>query len=153
MGSRKPSLAAAPLETIVLDVPIRTKSEANARGHWKGRNRRSARARDGLAMAARASGAMCDDGCGELAINLPVDVLLIRVAPRELDDDNLRPALKACRDEVALLLGLPVKKLARGQKRAIAEDRDPRVSWNYGQERGKPRQYAVRVVINRRKGR
>ena len=58
---------------------------------------------------------------------LPALVTLVRVSPRPLDTDNLRPALKQVRDEVAKWLGLPQTK--RGQ----ADDRDPRVAWRYQQ--------------------
>jgi hypothetical protein len=34
-------------------------------------------------------------------------IQFLRSAPRELDDDNIRPAFKAMRDEVCRLLGLP----------------------------------------------
>ena len=43
-------------------------------------------------------------------------------------------SLKAVRDGVADALGL-------------ASDRDPRVAWVVDQERGEPRQYAVRVEV------
>lgn len=66
---------------------------------------------------------------------LPVDVTLTRIAPRELDDDNLAYAFKAVRDGVADALGLK-------------NDRDPRVSWSYSQERGKA---AVRITLEPRK--
>ncbi len=68
---------------------------------------------------------------------LPCDVLLVRVAPRPLDDDNLRQSLKACRDCVADWLSLP-------------NDRDPRVRWCYGQAvdaKKRPRYQALRLVI------
>ena len=57
----------------------------------------------------------------------------------------LPAALKSVRDELAVLLGLPPRKV-RG-RRAHAEDRDPRVRWRYAQERGRPREYAVRVEV------
>lgn len=59
---------------------------------------------------------------------------LVRVAPRELDSDNLAAALKAVRDGVADALGL-------------ASDRDPRVVWLPDQERGEPRQALVRIEL------
>ena len=60
-------------------------------------------------------------------------VTLTRIAPRALDDDNLRGALKACRDGVADWLAI--------------DDRDPRVRWEYAQRKGKPGQYAVAVEV------
>jgi len=63
-----------------------------------------------------------------------VVVRLERVAPRALDDDNLRGALKAVRDAVAEALGI--------------DDADPRVRWQYGQAvDGRPRFQAVRIQI------
>jgi hypothetical protein len=64
----------------------------------------------------------------------PVTVTLTRVAPRQLDaEDNLTAALKAVRDEVAAQLGV--------------DDRDARVTWRYGQERGGAREHAVRIEV------
>lgn len=61
---------------------------------------------------------------------LPCTITLTRQAPSNgLDDDGLRPALKAVRDATADYLGLP-------------SDRDPRVTWEYAQRRGP---YAVEI--------
>lgn len=70
---------------------------------------------------------------GVKAPALPVTVVLRRVAPNRLDASNAVEAMKAVQDEIADWLGLP-------------NDRDPRVTWLYGQERRKEaRFYAVRV--------
>lgn len=61
----------------------------------------------------------------------PLVVELLRVAPHPLDDDNLSGAFKSIRDQVAKELGLK-------------DDRDPRVKWDYAQERGP---YAVRIAV------
>lgn len=64
----------------------------------------------------------------------PVRVQLTRIAPRRLDDDNLRGALKAVRDGVADYLNI--------------DDGDARVTWEYAQATSpKPREYAVRIRI------
>jgi hypothetical protein len=68
-----------------------------------------------------------------------VTIELTRVAPRQLDDDNLRGALKACRDGITDALGL-------------RDDSDPRLVWSYSQARGKPREYAVRVTVSSEPG-
>ena len=65
---------------------------------------------------------------------LPVTVTITRIAPRALDDDNLAYSAKALRDGIADALGV--------------NDRDPRVSWAYAQERGKPA--AIRITIEAR---
>jgi len=62
---------------------------------------------------------------------LPCTVLMTRIAPRKLDDDNLRGAFKAVRDQVAAWLGV--------------DDADPRVTWAYAQERGAVREYKARL--------
>jgi hypothetical protein len=38
---------------------------------------------------------------------------------------------------------LPVKN----EKKRIADDRDPRVAWAYGQRKGVPKEYAVEITI------
>lgn len=59
-------------------------------------------------------------------------VRLVRVAPRQLDDDNAAAATKSVRDGVAAALAV--------------NDRDPRVVWLVDQERG---QACVRVELYR----
>lgn len=63
-----------------------------------------------------------------------VVVTMERESPGKLDDDNLRSALKACRDGIADALG--------------SDDRNPRIKWHYGQTHGK--RYAVIVAISTR---
>jgi hypothetical protein len=98
-------------------------SETNVREHHMARHRRRAHQRATtrllLLQLERPAGS--------------VEVRLIRVAPRRLDDDNLRGALKAIRDGVADWLGV--------------DDGGDAVSWHYAQERGAKRWYAVRVEV------
>jgi hypothetical protein len=110
---------------VEVDLPLRTVSESNARGHWSARHKRARVQRSVVCM--RLSGIGREMG-------LPVVVTLTRVAPSSgLDDDNLRGALKACRDGVADAFG--------------RNDRDPAIRWEYAQERGGRRQYGVRIRI------
>lgn len=100
-------------------LPIRIESVSNKRWHWTTRAR--------LAKLHRLAA---------LAVPvhpLPCVVMLIRVAPRELDDDNLSSGFKALRDGIAKRLGV--------------DDRDPRVQWKYDQTRGRAKEYAARVLI------
>ena len=60
-------------------------------------------------------------------------VTLTRVSPRPFDDDNLRAAFKGVRDGVADALQF--------------DDAHPKFRWEYAQERGKPKQNAVRIEI------
>lgn len=108
----------------MIRLPLRTVSEANRRDHWATKARRVNEHRGTALLMLRARARK---------VGLPCTVILIRVAPRELDDDNLRSALKAVRDGAADALGV--------------DDRDPRVTWAYGQRRGKTREYAVEVRV------
>ena len=61
-----------------------------------------------------------------------VHVTMTRLAPSSgLDFDGLTAALKSVRDGIADALGV--------------DDRDPRVTWSYGQERAKA--YGVRITV------
>jgi hypothetical protein len=106
-------------------VPVRTVSEANVRHHWRQRHARAAEQRFMTRALVRGHR-------GRLA--LPVTVTFVRLGSRDLDDDNLRGALKAVRDGVADAFDL-------------ANDNDPRITWKYEQARGG---YGVRVVIEAR---
>ena len=64
---------------------------------------------------------------------LPVTVKLTRIGPRTMDSDNCIAGLKACRDGIAARLGV--------------DDADPRITWEYAQERG---EYGLRVEITPR---
>lgn len=108
-----------------LELPLRTKSMANARLHWAAKARIVKAERQAVAL-------MCKAITPAL---VPCAVRLTRTSPGELDDDNLRGALKAVRDELARLLGI--------------DDRDPRVRWFYAQAKGKRGQYAVGVEVFR----
>lgn len=103
---------------IVIDR-LKLPSVANLREHWSKRAKR-AKAHRTLAYLSVPAG-----------IALPAVVKLVRIGPQPLDDDNLAGACKNIRDGIADRLGV--------------EDNDPRVSWQYGQERGKP---ALRIEIS-----
>jgi hypothetical protein len=106
---------------VNFELPLWTRSRSNARDHWSHRHKRTKLERATTAL-------ICCDLAG---FPLPAAVRLVRVGVRPLDDDNLRDSLKAVRDELAKILGLP-------------NDADPRVSWWYGQERGP---YCVRIEV------
>jgi hypothetical protein len=108
-------------------LPIRTFSEANVKEHWAVKARRTKEHRTtAYLMLARYRRIM-----GETTL---LTITLTRIASRELDEhDNLRRALKACADGVADAFGV--------------KDKDKRLQWKYGQEKGRPHEYAVRVEI------
>jgi hypothetical protein len=107
------------------EIPIRTKRGGNNREHHFARSRRVKEERRAVFLMLRQ---------GIATLRLPAVVLLTRGAPSAgLDGDNLQGALKAIRDEVAKLFGV--------------DDRDPRIGWQYAQERTPPKRWFVRVRV------
>lgn len=104
---------------IVVEIPLRIESMANCSLPWYKKAKLIKSYRNAAILVRKPQ--------------IPCQVYLTRIAPRDLDDDNLRGAFKALRDGIADRIGLP--------------DNDPRVQWFYKQERGKPKEYAVRVEI------
>lgn len=113
--------------SIVVTLPLRIESIANKREHWAAR---SARAKSQRVQAWAELRYIADSAPRLLG---PVVVTLTRIAPRELDSDNLAIGFKSVRDGVADWLGV--------------NDNDSRIEWVYAQERGEPKQYAARVSI------
>jgi hypothetical protein len=122
-------LKAAVLEQVdsvsVTVEALHTVSEANAHDHWRKRQKRAKAQRFLAALSLPL----------DQRVALPCVVLLTRVAPRTLDDDNNVGALKAVRDGVADWLG--------------SDDRTDQIVWRYAQTRGTPKQYAVRIEIKK----
>lgn len=68
----------------------------------------------------------------------PLTVTITRIAPCELDDDNVVGSAKGVRDSVAKWLGVDDRTKRSG------------VAWRYEQTRGRPREYGVGIRIERR---
>lgn len=115
---------------LTVVVPVRVISEANARGHWRARHRRTRDTRHVVTMC-------LDAAWGVTPPSPPLVVRLTRIAPRSLDvGDNLPMSLKAAKDAVAKWLG-------------VDDRRDDLVRYEYSQEKGQPREYAVRIEVMR----
>ena len=112
------------METITFRIDAPIPSRANERKHWAEKRRITKAQRDEAQMLAKSA-------LRRKRLAFPVTVLLTRVSPRELDDDNLRGAFKAFRDGIADALGV--------------DDRDPRVKWQYAQEKGKPQHAEIQI--------
>lgn len=115
---------------VSLQVPIKVLSEANLREHWATRARRAKGQRKTVAQELWAH-----TGKPRATLDRPLAVTLTRIAPRALDDDNLAGGFKHVRDGIADWLG-------------IDDRHDGLVAYRYQQERGKPKQYRVRIDIN-----
>ena len=109
---------------------LRTVSEANRRGHW---GKHAGRTKQQRMVACRCVERLTVD---LRRVQLPARFVLTRIAPRDLDGhDNLRVALKAVVDGIADAMGVT--------------DRDPRISFEYAQEKRGVREYAVRIEVVR----
>lgn len=111
---------------IVVELPTHIVSEANGREHW-----RKVAARKKLHR--QTARLILQQYARPMREDVSVSVMLTRIAPRSLDGDNLQSGFKATRDGVADWLGI--------------DDGSPRIMWQYGQEKGKPKQYAARVEV------
>jgi hypothetical protein len=108
---------------ISVTLPMRLPSVANLREHWATKAKRTKAHRNAGRLAWQQL--LCA-GVLPVACWSPLVVILTRVSPRRLDDDNLASAFKAFRDG-----------LADGMKPlGVVDDRDPRVRWVYSQEFG-----------------
>lgn len=108
-----------------VSIPMKAESTANKREHWAAKHRRTKPQRNAAALLVKTR--LHELGKARLV------VLLERVSPGTLDDDNLRSALKSFRDGVAAALRV--------------DDATPLVRWEYAQRKGKPGEYAVDVSI------
>jgi hypothetical protein len=115
---------------LVVTVPVKTVSEANARGHWAKKARRMKAHRQTVGLVVRAA----LHGAG---VSAPLTVEMTRLGPTGgLDTDNLVSSLKGVRDGVADALGI--------------DDGDPRVTWTCHQRpSGKRGLWAVEIRIVR----
>jgi len=108
--------------------PYRLKSESNLREHWTKKSKRHQNERILLTLALK-----------QFECQLPARIKLTRIAPRSCDFDNLVSAFKNIRDVVSDLL---IPGLAAGRA-----DDDERLAFSYHQEKGKPKEYAIRIEI------
>lgn len=113
----------ADMNRISFEVPVKTASTSNLREHWAAKHKRT----DAQKAATRRR-------CPQWTAAPMLYVRLTRVAPRALDDDNLRGALKSVRDAIASWLRV--------------DDRSPLVGWLYEQQKGPSP--LVRVEIDAR---
>jgi hypothetical protein len=116
---------------ISLLLAIRTESEANLRENWHVKAKR-------VRTQRQITRVMVEQHWKnwEWQSDLPNTthvIILTRIAPRPLDTDNLARSFKAIRDGIADALGI--------------DDGSKRLTWNYAQEKGPPKRYAVRIEI------
>jgi hypothetical protein len=111
---------------ILVTLPLKIESLANLREHWR---KRSKRAKEHRLMA----WACLREADSAPRLLGPVVVTLTRIAPRELDDDNLAGGFKSVRDGVADYFGV--------------DDRSPLIRWAYAQRKGAVKEYGAEVRV------
>ncbi len=119
---------------------LHTRSKLNQRGKWTVSKATAAERRATRVHWFRTIKVpLIDTGPAPTRPRVPVICTLTRIAPKPLDEgEGDRAALKGVRDEVAVLLGL-------------SKDNGWEVEWRYQQEKGEPKQYAVRITIEPRR--
>lgn len=111
---------------VVVDLPgLELVSEANTRGHWAKKARRTKAQR--LRLRALLLPLACP--AGERWV-----VTITRRGPKLIDDDNATRSGKGLRDEAGLWLG-------------TGDAPEAPVTWQVVQERGAPGEYAARVEV------
>lgn len=111
---------------ISLNIPVKLVSEANMREHWAVKNKRKKLQQ--MVVAYALAGLKRDIPA------FPVHVTITRVGVRKLDSDNLAGSAKGVRDMIANILG--------------CDDGDEsRVTWEYRQRRGVPKEYSMDLTI------
>jgi hypothetical protein len=113
---------------LVFEIPVRTYSEANLREHWAIKSRRTKANKQAAYM-------VCLSKRVKYKIKFPVHVVLVRLASRRLDSDNLANSFKAVQDGIADALG-------------VDDGDESKVTWEYRQEKSPRGKYAVRVEFH-----
>lgn len=111
-----------------LVVPIRTVTESNANGSWVGKHERANAQIGAVTLMLRAH--------VRKVPSPPLHVVVTRIAPRDLDPDNRVSSQKHVIDAISRWLGV--------------DDGDARVTYQVQAERGRPKQYAVRIDMYQR---
>jgi hypothetical protein len=106
-------------------------SEANLSEHWSVKSARHRKQKKRVAMYFLPH---------KNSVKLPVSIRMVRISPRTLDFDNLVYSFKWIRDKLADSL---ISGLAPGRA-----DGDPRLTWDYAQEEGQPKEYAIRIELS-----
>lgn len=115
------------LTNLEFDAPIRIRSEANSREHWRVKSdRRKAQQQEMDVLLLNALQGR--------KIQLPCTVTLTRIGPKLMDDDNWINGAKGIRDAIARRLGV--------------DDGDPMIQFRYDQTPVGRREYNVKVEIS-----
>lgn len=121
-------------EKISWKIPLKTVSESNSNEHWTQKRKRHRSQQFFVRMLFKSE---------KLPIPIPCVVRLTRISSRLLDaEENLPMAFKWIKDEIGACI-FPEKVIVYQKKNGTYAknkghaDSDPRVKWEYSQEKGK----------------
>ena len=115
------------MKRIGVVLPIKVVSEANVRECWQAKLRRKKSQRGIVKIGLYNWHRSLREHKGAFVVTLT------RIGVRTLDGDNLQRSMKAVRDQVAEACGV--------------DDGAERIQFEYGQERGKLKEYAIRIGV------
>lgn len=124
------------------ELPIKTVSESNSSEHWTKKAKRHKQQQFFVRLSFSKV---------VKEVKFPCIVKLTRLSSRILDDDNLRGCFKWIRDEISECIfpekrGNFVKKNGKIVQIKGRADSDPRINWEYAQEKAKKQ--AVRIELS-----
>jgi hypothetical protein len=114
---------------MIVKIPLKLESEANSRQHWHKGAKRHTTQKKITRLYLKTSDIP----------DFPIHVTLTRFAPRFFDSDNLQTAFKYVRDAVS--------EYVTDCKIAGRADSDPRISWEYKQEKTKNKEHYYTIEI------
>lgn len=123
-----------PIRFYECELLIKTISEANSHQHWSQSKSRHSMQKKHIYLAFK-----------DLIVPLPCTVKLSRISPRLLDGhDNLKTSFKWIVDQLAecIIRNNEPNQTYKGPGRY---DNDPRIKWEYAQEKGKPQRIRVEI--------
>ena len=119
--------------TLDLTIPGFHLKSPNSPEHWTARHARVKREKKSLAHA------MMESGNLNKLFHLPCTVIITRISPRRMDEDNYIASAKAIKDFIA---GIIIPGLAPGRA-----DGSEFIVWKYQQERRSKGEYAINIKI------
>jgi len=125
-------------------IPIKTISEMNCNEHWTKKSKRHKQQQFFVRVS-------YNNNCE--CISLPCTVKLTRLSPYCLDEDNLLAAFKYIRDELSECMipektGSYINKNGKIVKIKGRADSDPRIKWEYYQEKESEQAIQIEIISN-----
>lgn len=116
---------------MIVKIPIRLVSEANSSEHWTKKSKRHKIQKFLVTSYLKT----------KVIPELPFCVTLTRFAPRPFDGDNLQTAFKYVRDALS--------EYVTGCNQAGMADSDPRITWEYKQEKTTGKEHYITIEITK----